>query len=372
MTEIPVLISAAEVKSLAARLMEKTSVAIDLEMDALHNYHEKICLAQISTDDETVIVDPLTADLSPLAPVLSAPDIRKLFHAGDYDLRCLKRDYGFEVKNLFDTMISAQFAGEEKIGLADLLLKYFGVELDKKYQKADWSRRPLKPEMIRYAAEDTHHLHRLADILEEKLRQLGRTEWVSEECENLEAVAFDVNGGPLFLRFKGAGMLERRQLAALEELLQWRDQEASRRNCPHFKVLGNKQILEIIKAESMTLNGLAKIGGLSTRQIEHYGRKLIACLETAQSMDEGEWPLFPRTARGKRDLEAEQILVKLKKWRLGKAAELKLDPGVLINNALLEAISRARPGKIEELNGIKGLRAWQIRELGSQLVGLVG
>ena len=152
MTSVPILTTTQEVSDLTARLMQETAVAIDLEMDALHSYQEKICLAQVSSSTETVIIDPLAgADLAPLTPLFASSDIRKIFHAADYDLRSLKRDYGFEVRNLFDTMVSAQLCGEGKIGLADLLQKYFGIELDKKYQRADWSQRPLKPEMIRYA-----------------------------------------------------------------------------------------------------------------------------------------------------------------------------------------------------------------------------
>lgn len=371
MKDIRILTTDEEVRTLAEQLMQKSSVAFDLEMDALHNYREKICLMQVSTDEETVIIDPLTADLAPLAPVLAASEIRKIFHAADYDLRCLKRDYGFAVHGLFDTMISAQLSGEPKIGLADLLLKYFAVKLDKRYQKADWSQRPLSPEMIRYAAEDTRHLHSLAAIMEERLGKLGRLPWVAEECEWLEKVEFEANGGKLFQRFKGAGRLERQQLAALEELLQWRDREAERRNCPHFKVLGNKSILEIVQTGPTTGRELATINGISSRQIDRFGAKLLKCLEKAASLAEDQWPTFPRVARTLRDPEADRILSRLKKWRLLKAAELELDPGVLINNALLEAVSRARPDKLPKLKEIKNLRQWQMAELGNHLVGLL-
>ena len=153
MSSVPILRTDQEVADLANRLLQHETVAIDFEMDALHSYQEKICLAQVTSPDETVIIDPLAgADLAPLGPLFSAAEVRKIFHAADYDLRSLKRDYGFEVRNLFDTMISAQLCGEEKIGLADLLQKYFDIGLDKKYQRADWSQRPLKPEMILYAA----------------------------------------------------------------------------------------------------------------------------------------------------------------------------------------------------------------------------
>ncbi|PLY02984.1 MAG: ribonuclease D [Desulfuromonas sp.] len=372
MTDIEILTTEDEVEKLAHSLRHESSVAVDLEMDAMHNYREKICLAQISTTQHTVLADPLVGgNLAPLAGVFAETGIRKIFHAVDYDLRSLKRDYGFAVHNLFDTMIAAQFCGEEKIGLADLLGKYFGVKLDKKYQRADWSHRPLKKEMIAYAAEDTRHLHRLVAILEEKLRELGRLDWLHEECKLLEEICFDENSGPLFLRFKGAGKLERRQLAQLEELLQWRDKEAERRNCPHFKVVGNKSLLALILTRPEGVDALSSLEGMSSRQVERYGQQLLNCLDKANQIDEEDLPLFPRAPRIKRDPQVDQLLAKLKVWRTKKAADLAIDPGVLVNNSLLEAVARQRPKRPEDLHQVRGLRSWQIGEIGEDIVAIV-
>ena len=164
---IEIITTAPALAAFAQKLAGQSSIAVDLEADSMHSYREKVCLLQFTTEEETVLVDPLAVtDLAPLGPVLANPGIRKIFHAADYDIRCLYRDFSLEINGLFDTMIACQFLGEEKVGLADVLLKYFGIELDKQYQRADWSKRPLSPEMIRYAAEDTAHLHRLVIILE--------------------------------------------------------------------------------------------------------------------------------------------------------------------------------------------------------------
>ena len=147
---VPILTATAELAAFAEELAGFDTIAVDLEADSLHCYQEKVCLLQFTTGERTVLIDPLAGgDLSPLRPVLADPAIRKLFHAADYDIRCLHRDFGFVVSGLFDTMIACQFLGEEKVGLADVLGKYFGVELDKQYQRADWSVRPLSPPMIR-------------------------------------------------------------------------------------------------------------------------------------------------------------------------------------------------------------------------------
>lgn len=361
----PILTRTSEVEELAASLAGETAIGVDLEADSMHSYKEKVCLLQFSTSGGTWLVDPLAgSDLSSLKPVLADPGVRKIFHAADYDVRCLHRDFGIEIRGLFDTMIASQFLGEEKIGLADVLLKYFGIELDKQYQRADWSLRPLAEGMVRYAAEDTRHLHRLVELLEEMLREKGRLEWVAEEFALLETARFQDHQGPLFLRAKGAVGLDRRQLAVLEALLQWRDGEARRRDCPPFKVIGNASLLEVARTQPRTAKGLVGIEGISPRLADRYGRDLLGCVEAALALPEGELPSFPRGERRVRDPEADRRLARLKEWRKEQAAVLEMDPGILINNALLEELARRVPRRTEELAAIPGMKKWQREVLG--------
>ncbi|WP_029915264.1 ribonuclease D [Pelobacter seleniigenes] len=365
----PILTTTEEIAQLAARLSQHAAIAVDLEADSMHNYLEKVCLLQFSTPDETVLVDPLAdVELAPLKPVLADPAIRKIFHAADYDIRCLARDFDIEINGLFDTMISSQFLGEERFGLADVLKKYFGVGLDKKYQRADWSRRPLSDEMIRYAAGDTFYLHRLVEILEEKLIEKGRLEWVQEEFQLLEKVRFTVHEGPEFLRFKGAGTLNPRQLAVLESLLQWRDSEAQRRDCPLYKVLGNKQVLELARAMPQGRKEMAVVPELAPRLVERYAGKLLFAVTQGLEVPDNELPHYPRMQRREKDLQAEQRFNRLKDWRKGKAESLELDPGVLINNAILEELAKRWPKQIAELADIPLLKRWQVRELGADIL----
>ena len=365
----PILTTTEEIAQLATRLSQHAVIAVDLEADSMHNYLEKVCLLQFSTPDETVLVDPLAdAELTPLKPVLADPAIRKIFHAADYDIRCLARDFDIEISGLFDTMISSQFLGEERFGLADVLKKYFGVELDKKYQRADWSRRPLSDEMIRYAAGDTFYLHRLVEILEEKLIEKGRLEWVQEEFQLLEKVRFTVHEGPEFLRFKGAGTLNPRQLAVLERLLQWRDGEAQRRDCPLYKVLGNKQVLELARAMPQGRKEMTAVPDLAPRLVERYGGKLLFAVAQGLEVPGNELPHYPRMQRREKDPQAEQRFNRLKDWRKKKAEALELDPGVLINNAILEELAKRWPKQVAELEDIPLMKRWQVRELGTDIL----
>jgi ribonuclease D len=335
----------------------------------MHNYQEKVCLLQFSTPDTTVLIDPLEgADLGSLRPVMSNCDVRKIFHAADYDIRSLSRDFDITISGLFDTMISSQFLGEERFGLADVLRKYFGVELDKQYQRADWSKRPLSPEMIRYAAADTTYLHELVEILEAKLIEKGRLEWVEEECRLLEKVRFADNSGPLFLRFKGAGTLRPRQLAVLEKLLQWRDKEAQRRDCPLYKVFGNKEFLEIARNLPETAGALSRVPGVSPRLIDRYGKKLLAPIQHALAIPEAELPVYPRGERRAKDPQIEKRMNRLKEWRKKVAAELEIDPGVLINNTLLEELARKHPHTEADFSQIDLLKKWQRKVLGEGIL----
>lgn len=364
-----ILTTTAEVADFAVELTGQATIAVDLEADSLHNYQEQICLLQFTTPGRTVLIDPLAvSNLDPLKPIFANPEQRKIFHAADYDIRSLARDYDISVRGLFDTMISCQFLGEERFGLADVLKKYFGVELNKRFQRADWSQRPLSAEMILYAAEDTRYLHDLSRLLEDKLREKGRLDWVKEECALLEQVRFAQQDGPLYLRFKGAGSLKPRQLAVLETVLTWRDEEAQRRNVPLYKVLGNKPLLEIARALPQGRQQLDRVEGLSPRLAGRYGGVLLQCIGQALDLPESQWPTYPRTSRKEVDPAIEDRMQALKKWRTKAAARLQLDPGLLINNALLEELATHNPRNQDELVATGLLKRWQQQVLAPEII----
>ena len=358
---------------LVERLSTETTLAFDLEADSLHHYTEKVCLIQVSTDSETALIDPLASlDLSPLAPILANPAIRKVFHGADYDIRSLHRDFGFEVRNLFDTMIASQFLGEKEVGLAAALKKRFGVELDKKYQKADWSRRPFSPQMIEYAMKDTSLLIRLYLQLEDELRAKGRLEWVEEESEIVSCVrAASRDNEPLFLRFKGAAKLKPRSLAVLERLLVFRDERARKRDLPPFRILGNDPLRELALLLPRTAADLAGIPGLSQKLLDSYGREILNIVAQGLSVPAEKLPHYPTAQRVLMDRCREDRLKRLKGWREEKGAELGLGVGIIANNSLLEAMSEAAPDSMEMLAAVPGIKRWQFRAFGAELLPLL-
>ncbi|NMC74194.1 MAG: ribonuclease D [Geobacteraceae bacterium] len=355
---------------LARRLSCEKVLAFDLEADSLHHYREKVCLIQVATDKAVFLVDPLAVtDVSPLGSLLEDPGIRKVFHGADYDIRSLHRDFSLEVRNLFDTMIACQLLGEKEVGLAAVLKKRFGVELDKRYQKADWSRRPLDPGMIAYAAADTSLLVALYRQLEAELLERGRLSWVEEESELLSEVrAADREGEPFVYRFKGASKMDPRTLAVLEELLRFRDLRARSADKPPFKVLSNETLRALAEKKPRNVNELQGIPGLPPRFAERYGRDVVKAVADGCAIPEELLPRFARAGRPERDALKDERLRRLKRWREAKSLALGIDAGFLVNNALLEALAKEAPKDAAGLDAVATLRGWRKREFGGELL----
>jgi len=357
---------------LIAAVRREPRIAVDTEAASFHRYRDRIYLIQISTANRTALIDPLAvADLSPVGAVLADRRIEKTFHDADYDLRVLDRDYGFRAARLFDTRIAAQLTAEPAIGLAALLEKYAGVKLAKEHQKADWSQRPLPPPMLAYAAEDTRHLLALRDALEQRLRELGRLDWASEEFARLEALRWtgvaegDTDG---YLRVKGAKGLPPRGLAAFRELHRWRETVAERDDKAPFRVIGNDSLLVISKSLPATPGDLAGLKDVPASLARRHGPALLEAVARARALPESELPRLERSARPPKDPNFDTRVERLKAVRNRFAAELQIDPGVLCGRTTLEAVARVAPKDRAGLAQVGELRRWQANVLGDALL----
>lgn len=348
-------------------------VSIDLEADSYHHYREKICLVQIGTGDEVFIFDPLRLDAAALVPLLADPGVEKIFHDVDYDGKMLLTQLGVKPAPVFDTMVAAKLLGKERVGLADLLEEYFGVRLEKRFQKADWSRRPLQEGMLKYAALDVAYLLSLRDRLEKELECRGRREWAEEEfrraVEDLEPLP---PREASFIRVKGARNLSPRQLAVLQELLSWRERKAEKLDLPTFKVVGTERLLRLAVEAPRGSRELERSGALSPRQRERFGAEILEAIRRGLRIPPSRLPSFPPPRRMGRDLEAERILRRLKEVRDRKARELGMDPGVLLPNAALKELARLKPASRADLVESGVLRGWQLRVLGDELLHAAG
>ena len=269
-------------------------------------------------------------------------------------------------------MIACQFLGEKEVGLAAVLKKRFGVELDKRYQKADWSKRPLIPQMIEYAMEDTSLLIELHQQLQEELRVKGRLAWVEEECGLLTMVRMVSRGDePLFIRFKGSAVMDGRTLAVLEEILRFRDEKARQRDVPAFKILGSETLRELAGRKPRKMGDLSGVPGLTPKLVERYGEGLLDAVARGTALPADRLPVLPRQPRRLRDRLQDERLQALKQWREKKSRELGIEPGILANNTLLEALSEADPGQSSGEEIPVPMKRWQKELFGMELPELL-
>jgi ribonuclease D len=358
---------------IAIELKKETEIAVDLESDSMFHYAERVCLLQISTQSKNILVDPFSLDdLSALSPVFSDTDIRKVFHGADYDIRSLYRDFGIEVNNLLDTQIAARFLGILETGLASLLKNRLGIVVEKKYQKKDWSRRPLPAAMLTYAVHDTCHLLTLFSTLETELRAKDRFSWAEEESRRLSLVRpAPPNDNPLFLKFKDAKKLDPRTLALLESILQLRQQTARRRDRPPFKIIGNEQIMEIALRKPRVKKDLLQMKGLSSRQVEILGASILKTTQECLSLPENKLPAFPRRAGPRFSAKASKKMKALKSWRNQRAEEMGIDPALVCSQTQIESLALSSPKSLNDLDSIDTLRTWQKKQFGREICSLL-
>lgn len=358
-------------KRLCDRLRQEPRVALDTEAASFHRYVDRVYLIQVSSDRETALIDPLsTGALKPLGQLLSSPEVEIVLHDADYDLRMLNRDFGFTARTIFDTRLAAQLVGEPAVGLAALLEKHFGIKVNKKLQRADWSRRPLTQEMIEYAADDTRYLPALRDRLEMQLEHEGRMEWAREEFRLLEGIRWmpPAESELAFLRIKGSKALSRRNLAVLRALHGWRESTARDLDRAPFRVLGNSALLAVARAAPRNLARLREVQGLPASAAERYGRSLLTAVKRGLATPQADLPAVRQPARPRHDRAYDQRLEQLKLLRDNRAKETSMDPGMLCPNGTLQAIARRQPSTEKQLRGVTELREWQSVVLGKDRI----
>jgi len=366
---LPILITQREqLAAMLRRLMAEPFVGVDTESDSLYVYHEKVCLIQLSIPDADYLVDPLAPglDIAPLGKLFASSHVVKIFHAAEYDVMCLKRDAGFEFRNLFDTMWAARILGWRQIGLAAILEEHFGVRLDKRWQRYNWGRRPLERAALAYARLDSHYLLSLRDIQMRDLAARGRIEEAREVFDQVAAVTAQPPHEPHaddFWRIKGAGDLTPRSQAILRELYLFREREARRRDWPPFKIMGDKTLLALAQAKPHRLHDLDHFKGMTPLQVKRYGEGVIDAVTRGLS---APTPRVPRNWPP--DYGALNRYEKLRAWRRQVAAERGVEPDVVVCNAVLMAVAHRQPSTLQDLEGIEGLGPWKLKTYGEQLV----
>lgn len=360
-----------DLRRLVDKLKAQPLLAVDTESNSLFAYHEQVCLVQLSTREQDYVVDPLAVDdMSPLGALLSDPAVEVVFHAAEYDVITLKRDFGFAFSHVFDTMLAARVCGWKRLGLGNILEDVFNVRLDKKYQRADWSLRPLPEDQLRYAQMDTHYLPALRDRLLEELKQINRLEEAREMFAELPDLApaehrFDPHG---YWRIHEVHDLSRREITIVRELYLLRDQIARRWDCPVFKVFNDQTLVQLAMLGPRRLEDLYGVRGLSERLLKRDGEQVIAAVARGR---QAEPPRPPQRADAIPDPDVMARYEALHEWRKQRAAERGVESDVIVPRGVLWALARRAPGSLEDLDRIPGLGPWRRAEYGAELLDVL-
>ena len=353
-------------EAFARRAMRSSVLAVDTEFLREKTYYAKLCLLQLATDDETVIVDPFEVeDLRVLAPLLENESVVKLFHAGGQDLEILLREVGVLPRPLFDTQVAAALLGHtQQIGYAALVHAECGVTLKKIDSFTDWSRRPLSDSQLEYAADDVAYLPRMYERMRAQLVELGRLAWLDRDFEDLaDPKRYATNERERYRRLKRVSQLSRRQLAAAREVAAWRELEAQRRDVPRKWVVTDEQIVEACKREARTIDELFMVRGMSDRLSTKDARCVVALMSSALDAPPDAWPEPDRCGKNEPNVDAELdlmcALVRLRAKQNGVAFPTL---------ASHDDLARVARGYRE---GVDVLRGWRRSLVGEELLRLL-
>ena len=358
-----------DLQEMTGSISTEPVLAIDTESNSLFAYREHVCLVQISTPVTDYLIDPLSIpDLSPLAAIFANRAQQKIFHAAEYDVICLKRDYGFEFHNIFDTMIAARILGEPQVGLGSLLSTYFSIILDKRYQRADWAKRPIPPAMLDYARMDTHYLFALKTLLENKLVENDLWELASEDFNLVSMVnqpSIEPNGKSCW-KVSGSNRINPREAAILQALCAYRDLYAQKVDLPHFKVLSNELLVEISQSAPLTKEELLLVPGMSERLFNRHADGLLKAIEAGENA--------PPPARQPRHRPDPSMMVRLNalhEWRKEQGKKLKVESDVILPRECMEKIAAKNPASLAELKILMEMIPWRYQQYGETILGII-
>jgi ribonuclease D len=366
MCSSPLIRDADGLRSLAADLRGIPRAGVDTESNSLHAYRERVCLVQISTPDRDYLVDPLALpDLSALKGFFEDRAVEKIFHAAEYDLLCLRRDFGFRVQGLFDTHAASRSLGRKECGLNALLACEFGISLDKPMQRANWGQRPLSERMLAYARLDTHYLPALRDRLAAQIASAGYGDELRDEFLRLENLPDLEPSGPEcdpFWKLRGVYELKPPQRAILFALHEWREQEAERIDRPPFHVLSGEMMIRLAQSAPATPAELAKIG-LPDRIVLRRGKAILQAVERGRKRK----PPVPER-NGRMDDRAQARLEAVRKWRKRRAEARGVESDVILCRDAMFQIARTAPGTLAALGEIPGLGPYRLSAYGEEIL----
>jgi len=347
--------------------VRKASVlSVDTESNSLFAYTERVCLLQLSTPKTDYLIDPLALELSPLGELFASQKTEKVFHAAEYDIICLRRDYHFRFTNIFDTMVATRLLKKPALGLASILQEEFDVVVDKKHQRANWGERPIKPAMLEYARLDTHYLIPLRERRMAELIAAGLWELAQEDFARLSEVNGGVPEKPTCWSVAGREALPAQQMAVLQGLVEYRDRVARQIDQPVFKVFGNSVLVDLARSMPANHKQLVEGDALSERQFRHYGSELLEVIRQSEN--------HPVPKRNHTRRPPEIFLNrydKLKRWRAATATEMGLESDVILPKDIMRALAELHEVTPEDLKLAMSSTPWRYQRYGSRILELL-
>ncbi|MGM9991302.1 MAG: ribonuclease D [Candidatus Bruticola sp.] len=370
----PIIETAEALKALVEELRGINLIAIDTEMDCYYHYHDKVCLVQLSSEDADYLIDPLNLDLSPLNEIFNAPYCTAVFHAGSNDVPYLNRDHQLTFNHIFDTYVAAEVLGLPSKGLAGLIKMFFNVELDKQYQRADWTIRPLPPEMDHYARYDTCFLLDLRKILLAQLEEANLAAVAERMCRSivnsrLHHRAFSPDN---WIHVKNVRSLPAQSYSVLRSLYIWRDSLARQLDLAPFRVLSDYSLVKLADAAPQTYEEVVVFFEKSShlQVMQEHSQSLIEAVRSGLSAGPLEWPQEKRKENSRFNEKQINLFDRLRSWRNKYAAAGKIN-GALLTNKMLETLVIRAPKNQRELEAVAIGYPELLKEYGSVLLEIV-
>lgn len=286
-----------ELSAFCERAVRFNAIAVDTEFLRERTYHPRLCLVQVATPDECVVIDVIAIDnLAPLAILMRDEGTVKVFHACSQDMEVLNYTLGALPAPIFDTQIAAAFLGERmQTSYNGMVHAFCGVTLPKSESLTDWSRRPLTPEQIEYALDDVRYLIKAYDVIMERLDESGRASWVLDEIKPLtDRSHYVVDRRVAFKRVKRVNSLTRRQLAVARELAAWREARAEYSNIPRKWLMSDEVLIALSKRPPHDAASLRRVRG--TEQLSDADvAGALSVIARGESCPADKYPFIART-----------------------------------------------------------------------------
>jgi len=345
-------------------LARAPALALDTESDAYFAYRARVCLLQLSTPEAEFLVDPLAPlDLAPLGRLLADPAREVVIHAAENDVIMMRHQFGWRIGRLFDTQVASFALGLKPYSLAGILEARFGLKLDKKLQRSDWSRRPLDPAQMEYALADTRHLLALAEDLHRRVAEAGRIEEVESECARIAAREWtpDPPDPEAFRRLAATRELDPVQLRIWRDLHFWREKEAERTNRAPYRIADDAALLSIARARAK-----GPVRGVPRRIWDRHGRRFVGIVDAALAAGPLTLPRIRRERGEPPTREVKERFDRLRAWRTEAATARGVEPFVVARNEALFEVAQRGCRTLAELGEV--LEPFRVREYGDALL----